>query len=115
MKTICRPSDHEDKDISLYLFPDEEVVTIRDDVTIIGEESNPSLMILDCSNSNAVLYENVEKPEGYIGWKYRYNPTDGWVEYEGWPEIEKKMQEALNRQRPPFPDTLSDSPIPELQ
>jgi hypothetical protein len=110
MKTICRPSDHEDRDISLYLFPDEEIVTIRDDVTIIGAEDNPSLMILDCSTSTAVLYEGVEEPEGYIGWKYRYNPTDGWVEYEGWAQIEKNMQEALNRSRPPVPGFLPDTP-----
>jgi len=111
MKTICRPSDHTDKDISLYLFPDEEIITIRDDATIIGDEKEPSLMILDCDTSNTVLYEGVEEPKDYIGWKYRYNPTDGWVEYEGWAEIEKNIQDALNRSRPPIPEPLVDAPI----
>lgn len=115
MKTICRPSDHADKDISLYLFSDEELITITDDGTVIGEVSNPSLVILDCTPDNAVVHENVEKPEGYIGWKYRYNPIDGWVQYEGWAEIEKNMQEALKRLRPPMPEPFVDAPVSEAQ
>lgn len=107
MKTICRPSDHTDANISLYLFEDDEKVTIRDDMTFIGEDDAPSLMILDCTTADAVLYEGVSKPDDYKGWKYRYTPDNGWIEYEGWAQIEKNMQEALNRRRPP-----SDGPFP---
>lgn len=101
MKTICRPSNHEDANISLYLFEDEDKVSIRDDLTIIGDEEDPSLVILDCTSTTAVLYENVSKPEEYKGWKYCYSPETGWVDYEGWPEIEANIKRALDRFRPP--------------
>lgn len=104
MKTICRPSDHEDANISLYLFADSEKVNIREDMTVIGDDDAPSLMILDCTTANAVVYEGVEEPEDYKGWKYRYTVDGGWVEYEGWATIEQNMKKVLERFQPPNPE-----------
>lgn len=82
MKTICRIPGHSVDNISLYLFTDETPVYVLENQTVVGDLDAPETIILDCDSSNVYLYEGVEEPEDYIGWKYTYTPTTGWVLYE---------------------------------
>ena len=79
MKTITRL----DK-ISLYLLEDDEVVSITENNTIIGDPVSNT--IWDCNNSNVILYKNVATPpEDWIGHKYLYNGTK-WSENSNYVE-----------------------------
>tara|TARA_S200002703_G_scaffold157603_2_gene165892 strand:- start:132 stop:422 length:291 start_codon:yes stop_codon:yes gene_type:complete len=91
MKAICRPSNHKDKDICLYLFSDETQVDIQEGRMVVGHPLEPDFIVLDCFQSNAVLYENVTTPSGWTGWKYKYSSivTSGteeksWVLNDQW-------------------------------
>lgn len=86
MKTICRLSDFQVPNVSLYLFPDTKAVSVEPDKTIIGDPQNPELYIMDCTTSNCVLKEGVTDPGDWAGWKYTYTDTDGWVLNPDWVE-----------------------------
>ena len=78
MKTIVRAGTN----ISLYLFDQNEEVTVYSDHISVG---NPvRFNIGDCSSSNAILYENVSNPGDWSGWKYFYTPENGWALNPDW-------------------------------
>ena len=92
MQTICRVPGHSVDNISLYLFTDETPVHVCEDQTVVGDFDAPQFIILDCNSSNVYLYEGVEEPEDYCGWKYTYTPTTGWVLYEGWSAAQQTIE-----------------------
>lgn len=84
MKAICRPSNHKNKDICLYLFSDETQVDIQEGRMVVGHPLDPEFIVLDCTQSNAVLYEGVTSPSGWAGWKYKYSVEESWVLNDEW-------------------------------
>lgn len=84
MKTICRLSDFEVPNVSLYLFDDDTQVTVNDDFTIVGDPAQPSFFVMDCNTQNCVLHEGVTDPGEWYGWKYTYTDADGWALNPGW-------------------------------
>lgn len=78
MKTIT----FNENNVSVYLFDDETFVDIQSDKTIIGDPVQ--FIVNDCNDSNATLFENVTNPDKWIGGKYFYTDTDGWVLNPDW-------------------------------
>ena len=78
MKTLVRNGTN----VSLYLFPDTEVVNVQADKTVVG---NPErLIISDCNSSNVTLFEGVTNPDHWTGWKYLYTAAGGWELNPNW-------------------------------
>lgn len=70
MKTIVLKSTNE----SLYMFDDSVEIVVTDTEVTIG---NPAqLIISDCNSSNALVYEGVTQPDGWVGWKYLFDGAD---------------------------------------
>lgn len=84
MKTICRLGDFIVPHVSLYLYPDETLITVLDDQTIVGPLDNPELIIMDCTTDNCVLAEGVSDPGDWFGWKYTYTDVTGWELNPNW-------------------------------
>ena len=69
MKTIVRTKTNE----SLFLLSDETYLSLTDDKTIIG---NPiETIVLDCNNTNTVVYTAVTAPDDWVGCKYLFDGT----------------------------------------
>lgn len=83
MKTIVR----NDNNVSLYLFPNDTVITQDSDRTFIGTDP-VELYILDCNLNNTTVYKDLTEPSEWLGWKYLYTSKDGWVLNENWPPAE---------------------------
>ena len=84
MKTICRLPNFDTPNVSLYLFDDSVAVNIESDRTVVGPESNPYFVVLDCNTSNCILHEGVSDPGNWEGWKYFYTTQDGWELNPDW-------------------------------
>lgn len=87
MKTITENSTK----LSKYLFEDSKTITIESDRIVIGDTSNPDLIICDLNSSNATLTENVtDAPSDWIGCKYTYNPAADpkWAQDSNWEDPE---------------------------
>ena len=67
MKTIVRKGSN----VSLSLFKDDVIVEITN--TNIKVKGLQLLTILDCDESNAIVYENVNAPGDWKEWKYLYD------------------------------------------
>jgi hypothetical protein len=68
MKTIVRKGSN----ISLCLYKDEVIVEISN-TNIKVTDHLKILTILDCDESNAIVYENVIDPGDWKEWKYLYD------------------------------------------
>ena len=90
-------NDSTDNDgVAIYMFDDTKQIVREDDKTIINDSNgNPELIISDVTFDNSNVYQNVEEPDDYFGWKYNYNEDDGWVAIEGWidPRLEENNEE----------------------
>tara|TARA_R100000482_G_scaffold27797_1_gene8652 strand:+ start:2858 stop:3139 length:282 start_codon:yes stop_codon:yes gene_type:complete len=73
MKTLVRNGSN----VSLYIFSDEESVTVTDTNVVVGDPER--LIIGDCNSSNVTLFTGVTNPEAWQGWKYLYTDADGWT------------------------------------
>ena len=86
MKTIVR----NDNNVSLYLFPNDTVISQDSSQTVIGTDP-VELFIGDCNSSNTTVYENVTSPPSWAGWKYLYTEENGWDLNENWPPAEPEL------------------------
>lgn len=64
MKTLTKDS------LSLYLFGDDEVITMLADSVV-----TPQATICDCNSSNSILHTNATAPEGWAGTKFSFDGT----------------------------------------
>lgn len=67
--------------VSLYIFSDDKVIRIGDEVTVIGDPVE--LIISDCSTATAALYADVTPPSDWAGGKYTFISGE-WVMVHGW-------------------------------
>lgn len=70
-----------DNNISLYIFPDDEVITVEADRIVIGDPEE--LIIADGNSSNTTVYAGVTAPDDWSGWKYTFDGTD-WTLNPDW-------------------------------
>ena len=91
-------NDSTDNDgVAIYMFDDSKEIVREDDKTIINDSNgNPELIISDVTFDNSNVYQNVEEPDDYFGWKYSYNDVDGWLAIPGW--VDPRLQDALNEE-----------------
>ena len=79
MKTLVR----KDTNISLYLWADNITVNIGSESTVVGDPSNPTMLIMDCDTSNAVLRTSVDDKSDWYGWKYKHDGS-AWSTNADW-------------------------------
>ncbi len=79
MKTLVR----KDTNISLYLWADNITVNIGSESTVVGDPSNPTMLIMDCDTSNAVLHTSVDDKSDWYGWKYKHDGS-AWSTNADW-------------------------------
>ena len=77
MKTLTQ------NNVSLYLFQDDEVLSITDSGITVGQP--PKFIIADCNSGNTTLFTGVTAPQDWYGRKYLYDgavwsPNPDWVE-----------------------------------
>lgn len=70
-----------DNNISLYVFDDDEVITVEADRIAIGDPEE--LIIADCNSSNTTVHTGVTAPDDWSGWKYFFDGTD-WTQNPDW-------------------------------
>ena len=75
MKTLVKDG------ISIYLFSNDEVVTMSDTSITVGEP--PRFMIADCSSEDTTLYTGVDSPADWFGHKYLFDGVD-WTANPDW-------------------------------
>lgn len=75
----------ERKHIALYLFQDEDQVTITDTKVEVVLANGQEKHISDCNSTNTLFFENVdEPPQEWFGYRYFYTTENGWVENDKW-------------------------------
>jgi hypothetical protein len=91
-------NDSTDNDgVAIYMFDDSKEIILESDKTTINDgDGNPELIISDVNSNNSNVYQNVEAPEDYFGYKYSYNEADGWVAIEGW--VDPRTEDALSEE-----------------
>ena len=60
---------------SFLLFEDDVIVKIYNDMTRVHFPNNSNLVIGQCKDTNAVVYENVTPPTDWVSNKYCYDPS----------------------------------------
>lgn len=74
MKTLIHNESKESK----YIWADNVVITLEDDITY-----TPSFSIADLNSNNATLVENVTPPDDWAGCKYLYD-AGAWTLNPNW-------------------------------
>ena len=67
-KTITRNRDN----ISIYLFADGVDVDVQSGKIVVGDSSNPEMIIMDC---NCTLHTGVTAPDDWYGHSHTFDGT----------------------------------------
>jgi len=70
-KTITRNRDN----ISIYLFADGVAVDVQSGKIVVGDSSNPEMIIMDCNSSNCTLHTGVTAPDDWYGHSHIFDGT----------------------------------------
>jgi hypothetical protein len=82
MKTLA----YKDGKDSIFLFEDDVIVKLYNDMTIVDFGNNNNLYIQECKDSNSVVHENVTPPQDWIPHKYFYDSSSSpkWLLNPDW-------------------------------
>jgi hypothetical protein len=71
MKTLAYKNGKD----SIFLFEDNVIVKLYNDMTIVDFGNNNNLYIQECKDSNSIVYENVTPPSDWIPHRYFYDSS----------------------------------------
>lgn len=73
MQTLVR----KDNNVSIYLFDDSETINLEPNCILVGDPLR--LTIADRNENDTILYQSIDAPEDWEGWKYVYTKENGWI------------------------------------
>lgn len=81
-----------------YGFPDRALVSLTDEQAQVGDKKRrgPELFYDDVNESNSVIYQDVDLPEGYYDNKYKYDGST-WTIVDGWEDPDPGTLNLIDR------------------